>query len=66
MDSVARKTEVSKLLCMADNVVTRNRAYKAARAESDPKKQEQQYGRLSKSIDQLQETAEHFRKAGQP
>jgi hypothetical protein len=66
MDTVTRKPDVSKLLTMTDNVVLRNRVYRDARASGNEQEEKSQFGRLNQSINQLQETAEHFRKAGQP
>jgi hypothetical protein len=66
MDTLARKTDVSKLLSMTDNVVLRNRVYRDARNSADKKERDTQFGRLNQSINELQETAEHLRKAGQP
>jgi hypothetical protein len=50
---------------MTDNVVMRNRVYRNARESGDVKEEKSQFGRLNKSICDLQETAEHFRKAEQ-
>lgn len=61
MDTPAGTPDASKLLAMADNVVIRNRVYKRARRTAD---EGREYGRLSKSINELSETAEKYRKAG--
>lgn len=63
MNTLAQEREVSKLLAMTDNVVVRNRAYSSARSTDQAARQ---YGRLSKSINDLAETAEKVRKGGQP
>lgn len=52
--------DVSKLLSMADNVVIRNRVYKRARHSELGARE---YGRLDKSISELAETAEKYRKS---
>jgi len=61
MDRPARGPDASKLLAMADNVVTRNRVFKRARRTDE---ESREYGRLNKSINALAETAEKLRKAG--
>ncbi|MEH6435800.1 hypothetical protein [Massilia sp. DD77] len=61
MDTPARGPDASKLLAMTDNVVIRNRVYKRARHSSE---ESREYGRLNKSIQDLEETAEKLRKAG--
>lgn len=66
MSTLSQEKDVSKLLSMTDDVVLRNRAYKGVRWSSDARERERQYGRLSKSINDLAETAEKISKAGQP
>lgn len=61
METPARAPDASKLLAMADNVAVRNRSYKRARRTSE---EPREYGRLNKSIADLAETAEKYRKAG--
>jgi len=61
MDTPAQAPDASKLLAMTDNVVIRNQVYKRARKTCD---EPREYGRLNKSIQDLEETAEKFRKAG--
>lgn len=66
MDTPAQGPDASKLLAMVDNVDVRNQVFKRAR-RTDTENRE--YGRLDKSIKDLRETAEKFRKvgkAGQP
>jgi len=57
---------VSKLECMADKVVIQNRAYKRTLAPAQ--RQDPEYGRLNKSIKELQEATEKCRKStgGEP
>lgn len=60
--TVSRKTDASKLVAMAGNVVVRNQAYGRVRrlgAEASDK----EYGRLRKSIHELAETAEALSKS---
>lgn len=66
MSTVPRAPSVEKLLTMVDNTVIRNRVYDKVHHSDDKTERDTQYGRLRKSIHELQETAEHFRKAGQP
>jgi hypothetical protein len=61
MDTPAQAPDASKLLAMTDNVVIRNQVYKRARKTCD---EPREYGRLDKSVKDLQEAAEKFRKAG--
>lgn len=61
MDTPARAPDASKLLAMTDNVVIRNQVYKRSRRTGD---EPREYGRLDKSVKDLQEAAEKFRKAG--
>ncbi|MDK6077919.1 hypothetical protein [Massilia varians] len=61
MEKPAQAPDASKLLAMVDNVGVRNQVYRRAR-RTDAENRE--YGRLNKSIDELQETAAKFRKAG--
>jgi len=63
--TLAGTANASKLLSMTDNVVIRNRAFKRARHSTDEVEERRQYGRLNKSISELAETAEKFRKAGE-
>lgn len=66
MDTPAQGPDPSKLLAMVDNVGVRKQVYKRARRTNQ---ENRECGRLLKSIDELQETAEKFRtsgKAGQP
>ena len=65
MDKLSHKPDVTKLLSMADNVVIRHKAHKRARHSTDKVQEQRDYGRLSKSVYDLAETAEKFRKAGQ-
>lgn len=61
METPAQAPDASKLLAMTDNVVIRNRVYKRARKTCD---EPREYGRLDKSVKDLQEAAEKFRKSG--
>lgn len=65
MSNLARKPDVTKLLSMAENVVIRNQVYKRARHSTDEAEEKRQYGRLNESVNELAETTEKFRKAGQ-
>lgn len=65
VNTLSQKQDASKLLSMVDNVVVRNRAYRRAH-RSDAATRKQAYGRLNKSVHDLAETAEQFRKDGQP
>lgn len=60
MDTPARGHDASKVLAMIDNVVIRNRAYKRARRTAE---EPREYGRVDKSIKDLEEAAEKLRKA---
>lgn len=68
MDTPAQAPDASKLLAKIDHAVNRNQVYKRARRTSD---EPREYGRLDRSVKDLQEAAEKFRKAdagkaGQP
>ena len=63
--TLVRTADASKLLSMTDNVVIRNRAFKRARHSTDEVEERRQYGRLNKSINELAETAEKFRKTSE-
>jgi len=62
MSTLAQDYEVSKLLAMADNVSTRNQAYKRARRSDN---EAREYGKLNASIDDLAQAAEKCRMADQ-
>ena len=61
-DKIPQPDPVSKLYAMADNVVVQNRVYR--RTLSTHQRANPEYGRLEKSINDLQETTEKCRKAG--
>lgn len=62
MNTLSQDYEVSKLLAMADNVSTRNQAYKRARRSNN---EASEYGKLNASINDLAQAAEKCRKAEQ-
>jgi hypothetical protein len=66
VNTLTPERDASKLLSMAENVAVHNRAYRRVRRSDNLEERERQYGRLNKSINDLTETAEHLRKAGQP
>jgi hypothetical protein len=59
MTTQTQEPDVTKLLSMADNVVIRDRVYGAARKSGN---ENQEYGRLHKSISELAKEASKVRK----
>lgn len=64
MNNLSHKP-ASKLLAMVDKVVVSNRKAKNVFQRAQHSEEEKRaYGVLNSDIEQLQESAEHFRKAG--